>query len=272
MILSVIRIALSIFALTPTCSRLAAEEVRFESNGYRLYGCIMRPQGPGRFPAVIYNHGSERFPGPCGPPALASTFVKHGFIYFMFHRHGHGRSPGDYIMDLQKELFTSNRNPAAAWQGVVALQEDYNRDVEGAVRWFLSRPEVDRKRVIMTGISFGGIQTLLTAEKGLGLRGFVAFAPAAQSWQNVALQERLAAAVRRAKAPIFLVQAQNDYSLGPSEVLGPIIRAKGAPNEAKVYPPYGATSQDGHGKFATQPEGIAIWEAEVFRFAGAVLK
>jgi carboxymethylenebutenolidase len=249
-----------------------AEEVRFRSNGYMLYGCIMRPAGRAPFPAVIYNHGSEKYHGPCGPPALASTFVKHGFVYFMFHRHGHGRSPGDYILELQKKILAETSDRAMALQQIAALQDDYNRDVEEAVRWFLSRPEVDRNRVIMTGISFGGVQTLLTAEKGLGLRAFVPFAPGAQSWQNVALRQRLITAVQNAKAPIFLVQAKNDYSLGPSEVLGPFVRDKGPPNMAKVYPAYGTGSQDGHFGFATQPAGIAIWESDMFEFIAEALK
>jgi hypothetical protein len=49
------------------------------------------------------------------------------------------------------------------------------------------------------------------------------------SWSNPVLQKRLEQAVRNAKAPMFLAQARNDFSLGPSQVLGPIIRAKGAP-------------------------------------------
>ncbi|MGC1582802.1 MAG: hypothetical protein WA766_15040, partial [Candidatus Acidiferrales bacterium] len=37
--------------------------------------------------------------------------------------------------------------------------------------------------------------------------------PGAMSWRNPALRERLERAVRNAKAPIFLAQAENDYSL-----------------------------------------------------------
>jgi hypothetical protein len=74
--------------------------------------------------------------------------------------------------------------------------------------------------------SFGGIQTLLTAEKGLGIRAFVAFAPAAQSW-NPVLAERLKQGVRQAQAPILIIQAQNDYSVEPCEVLpGDYVKAR----------------------------------------------
>jgi len=247
------------------------EEVTFESNGYKLYGCIQRPPGAGPFPAMIYNHGSEKFPGRCHPPELARVYVEHGYLFFSFHRHGHGRSPGAYIGDLQKQIRTQVRDPAVRDRRIVALQDVYNRDVAGAVAWLMRQPDVDRNRVAMTGVSYGGIQTLLTAEKGLGIRAFMAFAPGAMTWSNPAVRARLEHAVRNAKAPLFLAQAKNDYSLGPSEVLGPMVRAKGPPNTAKIYPAFGTTHQDGHGAFAVRG-GIPIWSADGFAFLAAAMK
>jgi poly(3-hydroxybutyrate) depolymerase len=244
-------------AAAPSATAPSEEEVTFQSNGYALAGCIVRPAGPGPFPAVIYNHGSEKNPRRCGPPELARAYVEHGYAFFAFQRHGHGQSPGDYIVDLEKQGGGAQRS--------VALHEAYNRDVVGAVEWLMRRPEIDRRRVVMTGISYGGIQTVLTAEKGLGIRAFLPFAPGAMSWANPALQKRLEQAVRNAKAPLFLAQAQNDFSLGPSQILGPIIRAKGAPNFAKIYPPSGTTHEQGHGGFAVRA-GIPVWSPDVFAF------
>jgi carboxymethylenebutenolidase len=255
---------------TPPASSPPAQEVTFQSNGYALAGCIVRPAGPGPFPAVIYNHGSEKDPRRCGPSELARVYVEHGYAFFAFQRHGHGQSPGDYILDLEKQLRAAP-DPAARGQRRVALHEQYNRDVVGAVDWLMRRPEIDRQRVVMTGVSYGGIQTLLTAEKGLGLRAFIPFAPGAMSWADQALQQRLVQAVRNAKAPLFLAQAQNDFSLGPSQVLGPIIRAKGAPNDAKIYPPNGTTHEDGHGGFAVRG-GIPAWSPDVFGFLERVMQ
>jgi dienelactone hydrolase len=253
-------------AASPGSAPLAQEEVTFQSNGYMLAGCITRPAGPGPFPAVIYNHGSEKDPRRCGPPELARAYLEHGYAFFAFQRHGHGQSPGDYIVDLEKQ---GGRGPARA-QRSVALHEAYNRDVVGAVDWLMRRPEIDRRRVAMTGVSYGGIQTLLAAEKGLGIRAFMPFAPGAMSWANQALDARLERAVRNAKAPLFLAQAQNDFSLGPSQVLGPIIRAKGAPNDAKIYPPNGTTHEDGHAGFAVRG-GVPAWGPDVFGFLDRVM-
>jgi dienelactone hydrolase len=68
-----------------------------------------------------------------------------------------------------------------------------------AVAWLKEQPSVDPRRIVVSGVSYGGIQTLLTAEKGLGIRAFVPFAPGAMSFANRALRERMATAVRNAK-------------------------------------------------------------------------
>ena len=124
-------------------------------------------------------------------------------------------------------------------------------------------------RIAVSGCSYGGIQTLITAEKGLGVRAFVPFAPGAMSWANPALREREIETVRNAKAPLFLLQAENDYGIGPSEVLGPLIRSKGGLNRAKLYPPFGTTPQEGHGGFACYEGGIAVWGQDVLDFLEA---
>jgi pimeloyl-ACP methyl ester carboxylesterase len=151
----------------------------------------------------------------------------------------------------------------------VEMHDVYNQDVVAAVAWLKEQSYVDRDRIVVTGCSYGGIQTLITAEKGLGVRAFVSFAPGAMSWANTALQQREIEAVRNARAPLFLLQARNDYGIGPSEVLGPILTSKGGLNRAKLYPPYGTTPQEGHGGFACWEGGIAVWGQDVLDFLEA---
>ena len=224
------------------------EEVSFPSGSLTLKGFIYKPAGAGPFPALIWNHGSEKLPG--WQPELAAFYNIKGFVFFIPHRHGQGRSPGEYIVDLTN---------ASQWKETVRLHEIYNEDVRSAVRWLTSQPFVDSKRVIMSGVSYGGIQTLLSAEAGLGIRGFIPFAPAAMSWANLELRKRLLVAVKNAKAPVFLLQAANDYSTGPSETLGPAITKKGGLNRAKLYPAFGTTPQQGHGAFAMWDIGTRLW-------------
>ena len=70
----------------------------------------------------------------------------------------------------------------------------------------------------------------------------------------------------RKPAPIFLLQAQNDYNLGPMELLGAELKRKGAPNRAKLYPVFGDKDnpKDGHGGFAVR--GSDVWGMDVLEF------
>ena len=235
-----------------------AELVSFQGDGAALKGFLYRPEGKGPFPAVLWNHGSEKKPG--AVEELGAFYAGHGFVFFIPHRHGQGRSPGDYIGDL-----VAQAPPAARGRKMVELQEVYLKDVEAAVNYLKSRPFVDPKRVAMSGVSYGGIQTVLAAEKGMGVRAFIAFAPGAMSWErNGELRTRLLEALRAAKAPVFLIQAENDYDLGPSEILGP----KAA--RQKLYPSYGAGHDDGHYGFATKGEDV--WGSDVLDFIDRALK
>ncbi len=247
------------------------ELVSFTNGDLKLNGWLYKPQGKGNgpFPAVIYNHGSEKTPG--WFPGVAKFYLEKGFVVFVPHRHGHGRSPGDYIVDLQTKFRETAKDEASVQKKTIELHEFYNSDVVAAVNWLKSQPFVDSKKMIMSGISYGGIQTVLASEKGLGMKAFIPFAPAAMSWKgNPLLRERLLTAIKNAKAPVFLLQAENDYNLGPTELLGKELNGKGGANRSKLYPPYGTTNQEGHGAFATK--GSAIWGADVSTFLDQVLK
>ncbi len=248
------------------------EEVSFSNGAIALKGFLYKPKGDGPFPALIWNHGSEPTPG--WQPELAAFYNSKGFVFFLPHRHGHGRSPGEYIGDVNNRLLEKYKgNQAEAWKQMVALHDVYNTDVAAAVEWLKSQPFVDKNRIIMSGVSYGGIQTLVSAEKDLGVRAFIPFAPAAMSWRMIPLRERLLKAVTNAKAPIFLLQAANDYSTGPIEVLGAAIRKKGAMNRAKLYPAFGPGDdhQKGHGAFACWNIGTEIWGPDVMAFINAAL-
>ena len=87
------------------------------------------------------------------------------------------------------------------------------------------------------------------------------------------LRERLLKAIHNAQAPIFLLQAGNDYSAGPSEVLGPVIR-KRSTQPGKAVSAFGADDdhRKGHGSFACWNIGAEIWGPDVMAFIDAVVK
>src|SRR6185503_8606794 len=129
--------------------------------------------------------------------------------------------------------------------------------------WLRGQPFVDAKRVAVGGNSFGGIQTLLGAEKAdycAALDG----AGAAMSWGAAKqLRERLLRAAQSARAPVFFYQAENDYDLSPSKELSAAMKAAGKPFAVKIYPAYGKDAPAGH-SFAYL--GVATWGPDAFAF------
>jgi len=215
-------------------------------------GFLYRPVGTGPFPVVVWNHGSEQQPGWQTP--LAHFYVEHGWAFFVPHRRGHGLSQGVWI--------GNEHDPAKQ----AALQDEHNEDVVAAIGWIKTQPAIDPSRVVVSGCSFGGIQTMLVATKDVGIRAAVPFAPGAILWKHSAeLRDRLTRAARDTKVPMFLVQAENDYDLSPSRVAGAELEKAGpGRNRVHVYPRYGATVMDGHGGFCSK--GFGVWGADVLGF------
>jgi dienelactone hydrolase len=240
------------------------EEVVFPSGGQELHGFLWKPEGSGPFPAILWNHGSEKLPG--SQPGLARFYTAHSYIFFVPHRRGQGRSPGNYIQDL-----VAQAPPGQRARRMVELQEDEVDDVIAGLNYLKSLPFVDPARIAISGCSYGGIQTLLTGERDLGVKALVPFAPGAMSWErNVPLQDRLLRAVDRAKAPVFLIQAENDYDLAPSRVLSREAKKKKKEFQSKIYPAFGSTHQDGHWRFCST--ATDVWGNDVLAFLEAQMK
>jgi carboxymethylenebutenolidase len=204
---------LSMLAACVSQAQSQPEEVVFPSDGRQLHGFLWKPDGPGPFPAIVWNHGSEKLPG--SHSALAKFYTAHSYVFFVPHRRGQGRSPGDYIQDV-----IAQAPPRDRARRMVDLQREEVDDVVAGLDFLKSRAFVDATAIAVSGCSYGGIQTLLVGERDLGIKALLPFAPGAMSWeQNVPLQDLLIHAVDRAQAPIFLIQSENDYSLAPSRAL-----------------------------------------------------
>lgn len=237
------------------------ELIGFPNGELELKGFIWKPAGVGPFPAILWNHGSEKLPGAVDP--VAPLFVARGYVFFVPHRRGQGRSPGPYIMD---QLNTA-RSAAERSLMLVRLHESQLRDHMAALTYLKGLAFVDPRRLVVMGSSFGGIQTMLAVERGLGYRVAVNCSGAAQTWNSSPdLQRRLIVAARSAATPVFFLQAQNDHDLTPNRVLSEQVRASGKPVESKVYPPFGSGAQEGH-SFCVR--GAHIWAPDVIEFIEA---
>jgi carboxymethylenebutenolidase len=252
------------FANNTCIAQSQPEEVVFPSRGRQLHGFLWRPEGNGPFAAIVWNHGSEKMPG--SQPALASFYTAHSYVFLAPHRRGQGRSPGDWIQDQ-----VAQAPPGERARRMVELQQAEVDDVVAALNYLKSQPFVDPARIAISGCSYGGIQTLLAGELDLGVKALVPFAPGAMSWeQNQPLQDRLIRAVDTAKAPVFVIQADNDFSLAPSRVLSKEAKKKHKDFQSRIYPAFGTSHHDGHWGFCSS--ATDVWGPDVLAFLEAHMK
>jgi dipeptidyl aminopeptidase/acylaminoacyl peptidase len=142
--LGMLLMSLSVVAML---AQTKPDEVVFDSGNLQLHGFLWKPAGNGPFPAVVWNHGSEKLPG--SQPALAHFYTEHSYVFFAPHRRGQGRSPGPYIQDIQDLIAQSP--PAERAQRMISLQEEEVNDVVAALAFIKSQPFVDASRIALSG-------------------------------------------------------------------------------------------------------------------------
>ena len=244
----------------------AADAVSFPSGNLTLHGVVYKPDGKGPFPAVIYNHGSA--PGMLNSQAfdaLGPVFAARGWVFFAPYRRGQGLSAaaGPYIGDEINRAMKSGGMRAAAATMVRLLETDHLDDQLAALAWLRKQSFVQADRIAVAGNSFGGIETVLGAER-VKYCAAIDASGGAESWARAPeLQERMTRAVRHSQAPIFFFQAENDHDLSPSRTLSAAMKEAGKVFELKIYPPFGKSAFDGH-SFTWL--GSAIWGDDVFAF------
>jgi uncharacterized protein len=121
----------------------AYEDVSFTTgDGLRLVGWYV----PSKNGAAVI-----AFPGRKGPQKPARLLASHGYGVLLFDRRGEGESEGDPNL--------------LGWQGT--------RDIEAAVAYLETRPDVDDDRIGGVGLSVGGEMLLQEAAETDGLKAVV---------------------------------------------------------------------------------------------------
>src|SRR5262249_7946174 len=154
---------------------------------------------------------------------------------------------GPFMQDiLQREEAAKGKDARHHLHFVLATM-DHLDDVMAGLSFLKNAPAIDAKRIAIAGHSFGGLPTLLAAERDNTVRAAVPLAAAANSWtRSSELRDRLLGAVDKTTAPIMLIQATNDYSTAPSYALADDLERLHKPHLLKIYPPVGKNSDDGH--------------------------
>jgi dienelactone hydrolase len=251
------------------------ETVFVAAGALKLRALIWRPAGHGPFPGVIFNHGSYSARDPMAPrdaAALGRTFARHGYVLLFLFRHGiglsadQGTADGDQMTSAMAAggLEARNRVQLELLDGA-----EMNEAVAG-LAFLRALPDVDPRRLAVSGHSFGGSLSLLLAEREPSLRAAVVFGAAAGSWsQSPALRERLLSAVQHTAAPVLFIHTANDYSVEPGKHLAREMQRSGKSHELKIYPPFGQTSREGHNFLY---RSVGTWESDVFAFLDAHLQ
>jgi carboxymethylenebutenolidase len=186
-----------------------------------------------------------------------------GFLCSLAAGQGLSADAGPYIEDAIRAAWKKDGVDAAATTMVRLLETDHLNDQLAGVAWLRKQNFVAKNQIAVMGNSFGGIETVLGAEKA----PYCAAADAsggAESWALAPqLQSVMIRAVSNSKAPIFFFQAANDYDLQPSSVLADAMRKNGKVAEVKIYPEFGKGAQEGH-SFTYM--GSSVWAKDVFRF------
>ena len=253
---------------------IVPETVVVPSGKLHLKAFLWKPDGPGPFPTVLFNHGSggtdadhtAGFPITEAAEKLAPLFLKHGYAFLYLFRRGQGLSAdqGPFMQDILRQEEAAKGKEARQHLQFMLATTDHLDDVMAALSFLKTAPAIDAKRIAIVGHSFGGQLTLLAAEHDNTLRAAVTFAAAAGSWErSLELRERLRTAAEKTTAPIMLIQAANDYSTAPSQELADELRRLHKSYVLKIYPPVGRTADDGHNLLYL---AIPQWERDVFGF------
>jgi dienelactone hydrolase len=127
---------------------------------------------------------------------------------------------------------------------------------------------VSADRLAVAGCSYGGIETLLGAERNVGYKVAISLSPAALSWDhNLLLRKRLVQAVQGINIPVLLLQPARDASLEPSRVLGAEAMRLGRSFTTKVYPDTGPEDERGH--CFGGAKGMHVWAEDAKAFLAA---
>ncbi|MFN3555277.1 MAG: alpha/beta hydrolase family protein [Bacteroidales bacterium] len=136
------------------------EEVFFQNPkaGIRLAGTLTMPQRQGFFPAVVMITGSgpqnrdEEIFGHKPFKVIADHLTRHGIAVLRFDDRGVAQSEGDFAS---------------------ATSYDFATDVEAAVNYLRTRPEINRTRIGLIGHSEGGIIAPIVASQIPDRIGFI---------------------------------------------------------------------------------------------------
>ena len=179
---------------------ISKEKVSFRSGKDMLHGFLIKPEGEGPFPGVVYCHGlfSDMRELGHGPASTA----KRGFTVLVFDFRGHGKSNGE--------------------RGLISTERGVE-DTISAFSFLAGLPNVIPERIGIVGHSFGGHVALAALARTDHFRCAVAVAPPGSIKEDFNIFEKIGYCVlyyltRPIKA-IFKHAGTIPYPVGYKDIL-----------------------------------------------------
>ena len=262
---------------TRTVERLPTPWTEADGRPQTLEAVVYRPaNASGRLPTVVFNHGStgqgnrpEWFTATWTSPEVAAYFTAKGWQVVFPQRRGRGQSDGVY-----DEGFGPNRSAGYSCQSAYSLPglDRAVADLDVVMAHVQQRPDVDKSRLLIGGVSRGGILSVAYAGTRPGM--FLGVVNFVGGWLGDGCKE--SAAVNRAgfergaamPRPTLWLYGERDsfYALEHSRASFDAFRAAGGQGRMVSYalPP----GQDGHG-IHNFP---ALWRADVDSYLSLLIQ
>jgi dienelactone hydrolase len=243
------------------------ETVFYPSGKLKIETYVYKPEGPGPFPVVIYNHGSriehDREERPFA--YVGEMLTRGGYVVIVPERRGYGKSDGATFGEVVGE----DRGP----RFVTRVQEETD-DALAAVEFVKALPYADTKRMGVMGWSFGGIVSVFAASRSSAFRVVVDQAGAALTWdRSPEMQRALKAAASKIRIPLLGMVAENDRTTDSVKAVVREAEKQSMTAKLIVYPKFTPRDAGGiaPGHMIFGKEGWRIWEVDVKEFLAKYL-
>ncbi|KVK84704.1 hypothetical protein WS91_04310 [Burkholderia sp. MSMB1498] len=223
-----------------------------------LEATVFKPDGPGPFPLVVFNHGKNpgdlRAQPRSRPLSFAREFVRRGYAVVAPNREGFAGSGGAYA----QEGCDVERNGVAQ-----------ARDVAATIGYMSRLPYVDAKHVVVAGTSHGGLVSLAYgAEAARGVRGIINFSGGlrqdlCEGWQKN-LVDAFDTYGSRTHVPSLWLYGDNDSVWSPA-LVAQLRDAYVSHGASTLFVDFGRYKDDAH-RIIVDRDGVPIWWPPVASF------
>jgi dienelactone hydrolase len=238
---------------------------------------LYKPQGDGTFPVVVFSHGrgpeiSDRLN--LKYPVLVghgNFWLRKGFAVVAPVRPGYGESEG---MDHEDAGSKWRRGQCIGDPDFFYLANVAGEAVLATVDWVRAQPWADKEKILLVGVSVGGLTSAAIAAKGPpGLVGYINFSGGAggsprespgKSCKPENLTKVFAEFGKTTRVPSLWLYAENDLYWGPDapKEWHKAFSAGGSKTKFVMTPPVPGTD-DGHRLLAA---GGKLWSPHVNSF------